>query len=590
MTAKLLAALNLSLLTVVLILGGPAPAKASESVASMLAGQGLTKAYNPVLLDYLLNEGRRHLSTTQRKKALDQLVTALKKDIEITPAEQKTAALATAGAGLAELFGNSDTKDFGGAADDATYRIWRSWVDSAFTLQRAGYKADANAFFEKCITIYPYADLRGRCAIGLAKGKPAEAYDRLMELTKKSDVDTGRAALRILGRMAGSKGFPADKRQQVVSQLTAMTGGLKKASYGLAACQGLVASGDRSAVPSLQKLSKGMMNKDFYACARSGLLLQFNDHSVVPLLEGQLRGGTFSTNKPYEKIFAAELLMKGGEDAGFRFAESQIGRREKKSIRSRFSRFMKSKDDRADLRPALVASLVRVGGQRAKRVLAAGFSAAPADSWLRTWIAVGMTELGDASHLDLLRRAMNNPDWNFTTVRIATALAKHGDYSGIAALSALYDKARRGIEPSAGKVIAALFGYAPDPRSRKRRLLRLREQIAAALGRIDHRDGVAVLERMLTDPEASVRAGAAYALASMKKSAALPGIKKALEVDYGKNGQHARTPLVQAHLVRAAIKHFPRAAATRKVCTTARHSPYKSVRFLAVAAAKGLSI
>jgi hypothetical protein len=187
-------------------------ALAAQTIDGILESGALKTAYNPVLLDYLLEEGADDLPEAKRKQALDQLVTALKQDVEITPEEQKTAAMLAAGAALAELFGGDDTSDVGSAAGDATYDVWRGWVESAMTLQRAGYTAAAEAFFEKCIEIYPYSDLRGRCAIGLAAGKPDEAVSRLMALTESSDSSTINAALRLLGKLAGSEGFPAENR------------------------------------------------------------------------------------------------------------------------------------------------------------------------------------------------------------------------------------------------------------------------------------------------------------------------------------------------------------------------------------------
>ncbi len=123
--------------------------------------------------------------------------------------------------------------------------------------------------------------------------------------------------LLILGQLAGSKGFPAEPRREVVAKITSFTSGLKKATYGRWACRGLVATEDPAVVPTLQSLSKGMMNSDFYDCSRRGLLLTFDDRSVVPLLAKSLQGGMMSTAKPSDKLSAAGLLMEAGDDAGF---------------------------------------------------------------------------------------------------------------------------------------------------------------------------------------------------------------------------------------------------------------------------------
>jgi len=574
--------------TAALVLVTLTPDAAAETLDSLLSSGELAKAYNPELLDYLLEEGSDELPETVRRKALDQLVTALKADIEITPEEQRTAALAAAGAGIAQLFGNRDASDLGDVAQGATHQVWSGWVDSALTLQRAGYTEEANAFFEKCIEVFPYSDLKGRCAIGLAAGKPAEAYDRLLALTESADPEAIKSALRLLGRMAGSEGFPEKQRAAVVARLEEFTGGIKKATYGVAACQGLVATGDPRAVPVLQKLSTGMLNTDFYPCARRGLLITFGKRDVVPLLEKELRGGTFSTTKPSDRLAAASLLIEAGEASGYSWAEQQL--RPKKE--SKLKRFMKTDDDKVDFRPALVSVLVRTGGERSLDVLRTGFSAAESGSWLQTWIAIGMLELGDTSKIDLVRRALSNPDWQFTTVRIATALAKHDDLSGIPALERLYGEAVRGVEPTPGRAMLAYLGgegaaYEAGKANAEWRLIRLRTQIAHALATIDRPESEAVLVTILDDPEPSVRASAAYALARMSDPSAAAGLVKALSVDYGSIGGASRDPVVQAHVLRRLTGRFGDSPSAKEGLGVARKSPYLSVRFLALSRSGG---
>jgi tetratricopeptide (TPR) repeat protein len=579
----------LTLLTLTLLLL-PA-ALASQTVDSILEAHALETAYNPVLLDYLLEEGAQALPDTQRKGALDQLVSALKQDVEITPEEQKTAAMLAAGAALAELLGGSDTSDLGAAAGDATYDVWRGWVDSAITLQRAGYTAEADSFFEKCIEIYPYSDLRGRCAIGLAAGRPDEAVSRLMALTRSSDEATIKAALRLLGRLAGSESLPPATRSTVVSHLAEFTSGLKKASYGQAACQGLVWTGDPGAVPTLQKLSKGMMNADFFRCARRGLLLEFDDTSVVPLLEKQLGGGKFSSTEPWDRFFAATVLMEGGVESGYDWARKEFAKGGAKKGGG-FMKKMMSTEKKVDFKPALVNSLVRIGGDRPRRALAEALELAEPGTWLETWIAIGLLELGDASQIELARRALGNPAWEFTTVRVSTALAKHGDYSGIPALADLYEKAARGVEPETGKAVVAFLGgtgdlYLADRGERTNRLLRLRRQIAAALATIDQPESTPVLEAILDASEDSVRSSAAYALARMRDPSASRGLAKAIGLDYGTIGDSSRNPVVHAHLVRSAAALHGGSEANDTILDRAKQSSFASVQFLALCAERG---
>ncbi len=555
----------------------------ASTIQTMLEEKALVGAFNPELLDFLLEEGRAVLPEDEWRTAVDQLVTALKQDIEITPEEQRAAALAAASAGMAQLFGGSSGSEYGGVAQDATHQVWSGWVDSAFTLRRAGYVDEANAFFEKCVEVFPYSDLRGRCAVGLATANPDEAYQRMMALLDSNDIETVNAVLPLLGELAGSEGFPPELRGRVVAKLDEYTGGMKKASFGDSACRGLVATGDERAIPTLQKLSSGMMNTDFFPCSRAGLLLTFGDQSVVPLLEKQLKGGTFSTTTPQERLSAASLLMKAGEASGFAFAREELTKKEKKGL----GKFMKSSSDDVDLRPSLVTALVEADRSESIDVLKSASAVVTKGSWLETWIAVALLELGDTSQIGLAKAALGNPEWAFTTVRIATALAEHGDDSGIPALGTLYDSAARGVEPDWGKAAAAYLAgegmqYESGERARKARLTSLRRQIAWALAEIDQPQCVPIVTKILGDPDDSVRVAAAYAMASMTTADAATGIEAAMAVDYGVFEGRSRNPVVRAHLVRAANRSFPDQTATVDVVEAGIADPSDSVRFLAL--------
>lgn len=555
-----------------------------ESTDDLLKAKQLQSSYNPVVLDFLLNEGKSALPEAQRKEAIDQLVTALKQDIVITPEEQKAASLLVAGAAMAELLGGSNSRELGSMTDDATWQIWNGWVDSAITLEKAGYRDEAIAFYQKCIDIYPYSDLKGRCAIALAGAKPDESVSRLMALTKDPDPQVAGRSLLLLGQLAGSDGFPAEKRTEIIKSITSFTSGMKKATYGEWACHGLVATGDAAVVPTLQSLSKGMMNADFYACSRRGLLLTFNDKSVVPLLSKTLQGGMMSTSKPGDKLSAAGLLIEAGEDAGYTWASQQLTAKKASTMK----KFMAtSSDDTFDFKPSTVSLLA--GGKREKSlpVLTTGFDAAAAGSWIQTWIAIAMLELGDKSHIDLVKASMSVPEWDFTAVRAAEALARNGDYSGIGALGPVYDRALAGTESSAGAELLALVSgsgseYSMDREAKLARLTRLRVQIADVLGEMNRADAVPLLEKMLADPAASVRVAAAHSLTSMTDKAAARGLAKAYDVDYGKSGSGSRNPVMQAAIVRAAGVRFPGDPATKTLLASAAKSSYPSVKFMAL--------
>ncbi len=162
------------------------PSAFSESTDQILKSKQLQSSYNPVVLDYLLNEGKRALPEATRKEAIDQLVTALKQDIVITPEEQKAASLLVAGSAMAQLLGGASSRELGAVTDDATWQIWNGWIDSAMALERAGYRDDAIAFYQKCIDIYPYADLKA-LRDRARRGNANESVSRLMALTANPD-------------------------------------------------------------------------------------------------------------------------------------------------------------------------------------------------------------------------------------------------------------------------------------------------------------------------------------------------------------------------------------------------------------------
>ena len=553
-----------------------APVRAEDAVSQILKNGKLRTAYNPVLLDYLVEEGADDLPKKLHKQALDQLVTALKAETTITDAEQRTAALATAAALLAEALGSGLTSELGQAAGDATHSIYAGWIDAADKLLKAGYTADAIQFYEHCMTFFPYADLQGRCALGLARSKPDEAIDLLIKASEASSKGAVNAALWSLGGLAASDALGDAHKTRIIEHIRSFTTGLKKASYGRAACRAMVRTGNEKVIPRLKELKGGMMNTDISPCALRGLLLTFDDRSVVPDLAKKLKGGMFDTTKPAEKLSAARTLMTAGEDAGFEWAARYLtGKKKPKDRQKEIDKALKKgkhakwkKPDEGDMRSRVVTALVETGGERAAEVLAMGFHFTKQGHWIETWIALGMYKLGDDSQVELLKGALSSREWDFTTLRIAEAFAAEGDTSGVPAIGALYDEA---------------VGRAKKARKDSERadLRRLRSGIANAAAVIDRDDCVPILTRILTDTDASVRTSAAYALARMRKAKVNTALEQALGVDYGKTKSGPRTPIVHAHLTRSAAAREPRVA---RVLAKATASPLTSVKFLALSA------
>ena len=60
---------------------------APATVDAILKAQSLSNAYNPVLLEYLLAEGRPKLRAAQHKQAVDQLVARFRQEMTVTGTE-----------------------------------------------------------------------------------------------------------------------------------------------------------------------------------------------------------------------------------------------------------------------------------------------------------------------------------------------------------------------------------------------------------------------------------------------------------------------------------------------------------------------
>ena len=548
------------------------PPAASASLQDFLSKKVLVDNYNGIVVDYLVEEGKDALDPAQRKEALDQLVAGLKAKTQVSKDEQLTTALgALVGMGMGAS--ESDVLSDAGTDVESSYASeYESWVDSAFQLVHAGYKDDAAAFFEYGLKYIPYPDIKARCVKGLAIARPETAYDFLMAQTKAPGEEEINSALRLLGYLAADKDLPDDKRQAIIDKLTEFSQGMLHSIYYYAAIAGLNTANDPRAVPALSRFKKGMGigAMDRRAALRS-LLLTYKDQTVIDILKGMTKGGLMTLNDPWDNLYAASLLVEAGNDAGFEWSKATLAKTKKG--------FMDSKDA-PDHRPQVVRIMVLYGGEKGRAVLAEVVDKYGDDDWLKTWIATGMLELGDKSKIDLVRQSLQNPEWDYTAVRITEALAKHGDYSGLPILQQLIEK--RPPKKSAGMALmGALAGQKDNTADENRRLADLRIQIANALARINRPDCVPLLSELLGDENMYVRSAAALALTELTTPAALDGLKKAMDVDYGMVGGHSRNPEVYAHVVRLAAMRFPSDPKTAEIIQAALLKDSPSVQFLA---------
>ncbi len=575
-----------SLLTTLTIAPATVARPPAPTVDAMLAARELVGHYNPVLLDYLVTEDGNQLGTARTAQALDQLVEALRGDLRIDAAEQRTAALMTAGAALASALGGT-TGQLGRAAHGATFDLLSSWIDSALIMRRAGFEVDADRFFERCLTSYPIVELRGRCAVALAASRPSEAVDLLMALVDSPDRDTPQIALRLLGSLSSELTDDAPQRQRILDVHVAHTRGLKKATYGAAAIDGLVASRHPAAADVLRPLAEGMMNQDFHAAARRGLLLVFDDRSVVPLLERTAGGKRGLVEvEPYDRLVAGRTLVEAGEGSGYTWARGLLAARQKKKGSKFAKRLLSTNKSAVDLRPDVVTMLARHGDTRAIEVLRSAGS--EPGTWLETWIALALLRHGDDSRIALVRGALERTDWPSTTIDAAALLAQRGDFTGLGALNRLYDDSLQPDPPRRGRAaLALLAGHggrdAADRRSDEVRRVQRRYRIADVLAAADDPNAVSTLRRMLGDPKPGVRAAAAYALARQPRPEALDGLLEVLQTSFD-DADLERDPQVKATALRRAAGHFGDDPRLAELLRVGSQSEEPSVRFLALTA------
>jgi len=538
----------------------PAANAASEAggVQAMLDSGALRGAYNPVVLSYLMEEGRPRLSSAQHKQAIEQLVAGFRSAIDIKPGAQVAAGLATA---VGMLAGGA----VGQGISQGAYEVWRDWVDAAVVLARAGYQGDATRFFEYCIGTFPDDDLRSRCAAGLAAADASRGFTVLMGmLDGKHTSEDENVALRLLGVLAGAPGCPPDKKEAALEQLTKHASGMMNTSNAPAVVDGLAATKDPRAVETLRKMTKGLRADEVKRAALRALVLDFHDAGATDEMIKKLK------KNGDERFLATTVLIAAGNDAGFDAALKDLTEKKKGGL----MRSLTSTGDHPDHSGDLVAALAEAGGEKAKAVLVKVVPARPPDEWVTAYAAITLLELGDPSAIDVVRKALAREQWPFTRMDAAVALAHTGDRSGVPVLKTLIE-AKGGWKSAAGEV---LFGRRkPDPET-------LRSAAAEALGRVDHAEAVPLLLTLLDDRTDTVRTSAALALARMKDPAALQGLAKALTVDYGKQDGRSRNPVVHARVVRAAARFAdPRAGA---VLAEGARSTTPSVRFLALAARK----
>lgn len=539
----------------------------------LLDTRALAGEYNGIVVDFLVEEGKDRLAPEQKKQALDQLVTSLKEKATVTKDEQITMSLGVlTGIGMGAAR-NDIVADAGADVESSYAGDWDAWIDAAFQLVHAGYKEEAANFFEFGMKCIPYPEMQARCVKGLALARPDTAFEFLMAATKNPDAEKVGPALRLLGALASDPALPKDKHDAVVEKLLEFSHGILHATTFPDAAYALDLANDPRAIPALQGLKKGMsVSSEVKRAAMRSLLLTYKDTSVLDTLKGMTRGGLLSLNNPWDNFYAGSLLIEAGDDAGFAWAQKRLAQ-----VRKSFT----ASDSDPELRPDIVRVLVKHGGDRGRKVLTETVDLYRDDQWLKTWIAIGMLELGDTSKIGLVKKSLETPEWDYTAVRIAEALAKHGDLAGLPVLEQLITR-RPPVRSAGVQLLSALAGQQDTSKDERRRLADLRIQIGNALARIDKPEAVPLLRTLLRDENIHVRSTAALALTRMTIADALDGLADAAVANYGAANGRSRTPETQAHVIRLAAMRFPADPRTAAILQAATSSPSPSVQFLAL--------
>ncbi|HET8647786.1 MAG TPA: hypothetical protein VFO85_19970, partial [Vicinamibacteria bacterium] len=373
---------------------------------------------------YLAEEAKGQLPEPQRTAAIAQLVAGFRREVKVDKSAVAVAHLATAAGAL--LGGEA-----GAAVSDAMARVWSDWVDAGLILQKAGYREEAGAFFQKCIQEFALPELKARCTVALAAQEPERAFTLVLGLVDNGGRDAPRDSqvtnlgLRLLGEMAGGEALTKEQKDRAFEELLKRTKGFSNVEHKVAAAEGLVASRDPRAVEPLRGMTKGTFkDRDASRVAQRGLFLVFKDAQATEALAKQLKGGFLS--QPADQVDAALTLIEGGHAAAFEFAGKFLSR--------------KRKDEELDLATALVRALAHQGGDEAKRVLAQAMAAQKPKEWLTAAMAVQLLALGDEAGLATVKAALANKDWPGLQVEAAVALGRRGDLSGLAVLKEMTDK------------------------------------------------------------------------------------------------------------------------------------------------------
>ena len=600
---------------------------ATDEVGAILATDALAQTRNPVVANFLLEEGASLLTESERRQALEQLNTSLRNQTSFMTlmmqglggvmssdsmrGMQEAGAKAMSAGSLISMVALGvgpamPTAPAPGQMEremqQAMTDPWVRGIAAAEALEKAGEVQAAARFYVNCLQLLQAEWVPDACLEGLLNLGPSRAEKLFVwmldnaetlsmthlggmveEKAKDAPLDPGMVQLRNgalegLGALVGSGALAPEARGRALDRLLAYAAvkGKQNEPYQRGVAEGLGRSRDPRALEALRRLSKNRRDPAAKQAALRGLVVGFHDEAATRQLRGEL-----NDRDPEEQLRAAQALYEAGDEAAFRWAVEVIGKR----------RVMEAK--KPDIRARVVRDLVELGGERSRGALAQALAEGPPNDWLTAWVRVGLLELGDATQLPAVEAALAKDDWaldprGFRSVwraikpilyAVATTLATGG--LGLASPST-YQQAKQAVRLVGNLVQGERSRFLAKANQREAAIAQLRWQTADALA-AGHPPGAArVLEAMLADPEPAIRLSAAVALVRLDQPEAIGGIGKAFSLDYGVEDGVPRTPEVRASLLRAARLRFPADPRTAQIFALGRKDADPAVRLVAL--------
>jgi HEAT repeat protein len=577
-------------------------AAAGDELAALFESRALEQTRNPVVANFLLEEGAPLLRASEAAAAREQLATALRSQTDFfaltmqgiaglhsLPSARQAREAAAGGGGLRQALrmgilgvGSATPMPQPGQFErelrEAMTDPWVRGIAAAKALERAGEVQAAARFYVNCLQLPDVEWVPAACLDGIVELGPERAekvlvwmvdnaetlswsgmaarFDQTDAKPKDSPPEPGvvqlrNSALSGLGALAGSGSLDAEGRERALAKLLAFAAarGRHHELYQRGVAEGLGRARDPRGIEPLRRLAGIRRDAAAKQAALRGLAVGFGDEAAVRQLRGEL-----DDRDPEEQLRAAQALYEAGDEAAFRWAVEVIGRRRTTDAK------------KPDIRALVVRDLVELGGARARGALAQALAEGPPNDWVTAWVRVGLLELGDVSQLAAVEAALAREDWaldprGFRSVwrairPILQAAASTLASGGLAAPSAL-QQAKQAVQVVGNLVQGERSRHLAKAGQREAAIAQLRWQTADALAVANPPGAARILAGMLESPDPATRLSAAFAFARLDQPEAIAGMARAFTLDYGAEDGVPRTPEVRAALLRAALLRFP---------------------------------